>query len=87
MPVLAANPCLRVCDWAPTGTMHDALALFECSGCGSQWVRSQAWTPARADGTVAPSVAAEAARRGGGPPPPQAATSDPDVGEAGSAGR
>jgi len=60
---LAANPCLLVCDWTATGVLRDGLPLFSCSGCGSEWVRTQAWTPARADGTVAPEVAAEAARQ------------------------
>jgi hypothetical protein len=60
---LATNPCQLVCDWRSTRESRDGLPVFRCVGCASEWVRSEAWTPARADGTVAPEVAAEAARR------------------------
>ena len=60
---LAANPCQLVCDWRASGETYDGLPLFRCVGCASEWVRTQPWTPARADGTVAAEVAAEAARR------------------------
>jgi hypothetical protein len=60
---LAANPCQLICDWRSTGEARDGLPVFRCVGCSSEWVRTEAWTPARADGTVAPEVAAEAARR------------------------
>ncbi len=62
-PPLAAHPCQLVCEWHATGEDRAGLPLFVCSGCASEWVRSQPWTPARADGTVSPEVAAEAARR------------------------
>ncbi len=42
-----------------TGQTYDGLPLFGCAGCGSEWVRSEAWTPAQADGTVPPAVQAE----------------------------
>jgi hypothetical protein len=77
---LAQHPCQQVCAWAPTGTRRDGLPLFRCSGCGSEWVRAQAWTPAAADGQVSPAVAAEAARRAG------PATNGPGADGAGSAG-
>ncbi len=63
MTVLATNPCQLICDWTATGARRDGLALFRCAGCGSEWVRTERWTPARADGTVSGEVAAEAARR------------------------
>ena len=63
MTVLAANACQLVCDWSATGERRDGLALFRCAACRSEWVRTEAWTPARADGTVSAEVAAEAARR------------------------
>jgi hypothetical protein len=60
---LAANPCQQVCDWSATGGERDGLALFRCAACRSEWVRTEAWTPARADGSVSADVAAEAAHR------------------------
>jgi hypothetical protein len=75
---LAQHPCQLVCRWEPTGTRREGLPLFRCGGCGSQWVRTQAWTPAGADGRVSPAVAAEAARRDG-------PTSGPGADGAGSA--
>jgi hypothetical protein len=63
MTVLASYACQQVCEWSTTGARRDGLPLFVCAGCGSEWVRTEAWTPARADGTVAADVAAEAARR------------------------
>ena len=60
---LEIQPCRHVCTWAATGTTLDSLPLFSCGGCGSEWVRTQAWTPIGADGVVPADVAAEAARR------------------------
>jgi hypothetical protein len=60
---LEIQPCRNVCTWAATGTTLDSLPLFSCGGCGSEWVRTQAWTPIGADGVVPADVAAEAARR------------------------
>ncbi|MGN6243998.1 MAG: hypothetical protein ACTHQ3_10035 [Motilibacteraceae bacterium] len=64
---LQISPCRRQCDWGPTGEeLADAqgrsLPLFACSSCGSEWVRTQAWTPVRFDGVVPDSVRAERAR-------------------------
>ncbi len=64
MRPLEIQPCRSVCTWAPAGDTLGALPLFRCGGCGSEWVRSQAWTPIGADGIVPADVAAEAARRG-----------------------
>jgi hypothetical protein len=64
---LAIQPCQQVCTWAACpGETYGGLPLFRCRGCGSEWVRSEPWTPAAADGTVSPEVAAEAARRAHG---------------------
>lgn len=67
-PSLAAYPCQQRCAWTRTRRRHPdriagGLAIFACAGCGSQWVRTQAWTPIDADGTVPATVAREAARR------------------------
>jgi hypothetical protein len=60
---LEIQPCRSVCTWSPTGGTLEQLPLVRCGGCGSEWVRSQAWTPIGADGIVPAEVAAEAARR------------------------
>jgi transposase-like protein len=60
---LVQAPCRADCDWAETGQQRAGLPLFRCAGCGSEWVRSEAWTPVQADLTVPAAVAAEAGRR------------------------
>jgi hypothetical protein len=67
--VLAAEPCQSVCVWTRTeesvvvDAAGDPAAVFACSGCGSEWLRSEPWTPIDADGHVPPEVNAERARR------------------------
>ncbi len=66
-PALAVGPCQSVCTWRATGATWstvrgDALTLFACAGCGSEWVRTEAWTPIDAQGTVPPAVAEERRR-------------------------
>ena len=56
------------------------MRVFSCAGCGSEWVRAEAWTPADADGDVAADVAAERAQ------PDGQVSSGPGEGGAGSAG-
>lgn len=68
MRELQISPCRRECDWGPTGEhLSDGglgeLPVFACAACGSEWVRTQAWTPASWDGVVPESVRAERARR------------------------
>lgn len=75
--MLAQHPCRSLCSWSRQHRPTVALPVFRCRGCGSQWARTQSWTPVDADGTVPPEVAAEAARR---------ATSGPGADAAGSAG-
>ena len=74
--MLAQNPCRAQCSWSRLHRPTVALPIFCCRGCGSQWARTQAWTPVDADGTVPPEVATEAARR---------PTSGPTADAAGSA--
>ena len=79
-PPLPAWPCRRLCSWGPTGGRRGGLPLFECAGCGSQWVRTEPWTPADASGEVPDVVRREAALRAGPP------TSGPGGAGAGTAG-
>ncbi|MPZ93305.1 MAG: hypothetical protein GEU96_00035 [Propionibacteriales bacterium] len=58
-PDLAVHPCQTLCAWSGTGERRAGKRLFACSGCGSEWVVGQGWTPADADGTVAAEVRAE----------------------------
>ena len=62
-------PCQSVCRWAGTGEVWQPptaggvpLRVFACSGCGSEWVRSEVWTPVNAHGDVPPAVEQERAR-------------------------
>jgi hypothetical protein len=73
--MLAAHPCQAECDWGPAGRAG-GRALFRCAGCASEWTAAEPWTPAQADGTVPPAVAAE-----------RALTSGPAAGAAGRSGR
>lgn len=59
---LAVHPCRSLCQWAATGERSDGLPLFACAGCGSQWVRTEPWSPRQADGTWPPGVREELAR-------------------------
>lgn len=60
--------CRSICGWRDTGHDLDGEPLFACSGCGSEWVPSQAWTPVDYTGEVPVLVAevraAEEAARG-----------------------
>ncbi len=55
---LIHHPCQSRCSWHPTGEFRDALPLFGCSGCGSQWTPEQRWTPVNVDGKISPEVEA-----------------------------
>lgn len=64
MSRLATRPCMQVCRWLPArGETLDGLPLFRCRGCGSEWVRTEPWTPVDADGGRHGSLVAEVARR------------------------
>jgi len=59
-----AWPCQSICVWARTDEVWVAdaggvLHVFRCTGCSSEWVRTEAWTPVDADGRVPPDVVAE----------------------------
>ena len=62
VPPLAANGCRSQCSWRRTEAVLAGERLFRCSGCGSEWVASEPWMPADADGTVRPEVLAEKLR-------------------------
>ncbi|MCW2605980.1 MAG: hypothetical protein JWO60_673 [Frankiales bacterium] len=55
---LRISPCRTLCDWGPTRVEQDGERLFACTGCGSQWVPSEPWTPRQADGAVPDGVRA-----------------------------
>lgn len=63
-PRLEIAACRRLCSWARTGESLDSEPLFACSGCGSEWVASEAWTPIDHTGVV-PEAVQEERRRGG----------------------
>jgi hypothetical protein len=61
---LAVHPCQGICAWALVPeTAADPVPRFACSGCASEWVRTEAWTPIGSDGVVPEDVRREAARR------------------------
>ena len=62
---LTIAACRSLCDWARTPASYDGQPLFACRGCGSQWVRTEPWTPCQADGVVPAEVLAELRRPAG----------------------
>jgi hypothetical protein len=82
---LRVQPCRGECAWGETPARHgrsvEDVRVFACRACGTQWVRSLAWTPIDADGTMPDEVRREASRRGSG------VTIEPDAGGAGSGDR
>ncbi|HSE10758.1 MAG TPA: hypothetical protein VLB29_18990 [Nocardioidaceae bacterium] len=66
---LRISACRRLCSWGETPALLDGERIFACSGCGSQWVASEPWTPIDHTGVVPAAVqqaAQETRRRGGG---------------------
>ena len=63
---LEIRACRAECAWAARDEMLDGLPLFACTGCGSEWVASEPWTPADRDGVVPEAVQRERGRRGRG---------------------
>ncbi len=59
---LAISPCLRECRWSGTEETLGGERLYACASCGSEWVRSEAWTPADWTGTVPDAVQRERER-------------------------
>lgn len=76
---LRVSPCRSLCDWRPSRAQREGEALFACTGCGSQWVRSEPWSPRQADGSW-PDGVRDALLAGTG------VTSDRSAGAAGTAG-
>ncbi len=51
--------CLRECSWSATTHTLGGEPLFACDACGSEWVRSEAWTPIDWMGEIPPAVVDE----------------------------
>ncbi|MGN6610257.1 MAG: hypothetical protein ACTHLJ_00635 [Angustibacter sp.] len=62
---LAQYACQDACQWQPDPATTARLPRFACTGCGSQWDRSQLWTPIDRGGTVPPSVREEIGQASG----------------------
>ena len=62
---LTVSPCRRLCDWTGTAAVLDGQPVLACRGCGGQWVRSEPWTPAQADGSCPAAVLEELRRPAG----------------------
>ncbi len=56
---LKSAPCQDKCNWGPTDEVYEDKPLFACGSCGSQWVRTESWTPKQLDGSVPPGVKEE----------------------------
>jgi hypothetical protein len=56
---LTVSRCRSECSWSGTGDWLAGEPLFACSGCGSEWVRSQEWTPVDWQGDIPDAVLAE----------------------------
>jgi hypothetical protein len=59
-------PCQAICVWkvcddVRPDVVEGLLRVFRCAGCGSEWVRTEPWTPVDAGGQVPPDVVAERA--------------------------
>lgn len=59
MTELAAYACRSLCSWQRTPRELEGAPLFACRGCGSQWVRSEPWTPCDYTGRIPDAVRAE----------------------------
>jgi hypothetical protein len=56
---LTIAPCRKLCAWERTDGSYEGLPLFACSACGTEWVRSEAWTPRNWDVSIPAAVMAE----------------------------
>ena len=61
---LVIASCRSLCAWRATDALLDDEEVFACSGCGSEWVPSQPWTPIDHTGAV-PAAVAQARRTRG----------------------
>ena len=48
--------CRSVCAWDASEERLDGEPLFVCTGCGSEWVPSEPWTPIDWTGRVPDAV-------------------------------
>ena len=62
---LTQYACQDACQWRPDPTSSSVPPRFACTGCGSQWDRTQLWTPVDRDGRVSEAVRREVARSEG----------------------
>ena len=58
---LAQQPCQDLCEWEPD-PVANTPPRWRCRGCGSQWDRTQLWTPVDRDGTVPADALEESSR-------------------------
>jgi hypothetical protein len=63
---LVIEPCRSECSWSASGELLGGEPVFACEACGSEWVRSQAWTPVDWAGVVPDAVQAERDRQRAG---------------------
>jgi hypothetical protein len=61
---LTIRACLKLCTWDKTDETIAGEQVFACSGCGSEWVASEPWTPIDSDGLVPDAVQEAVTRRG-----------------------
>jgi hypothetical protein len=64
-PLVIAS-CRSLCAWGVTDARLEEEQVFACSGCGSEWVPSQPWTPIDHTGGVPAAVAQARRTRGRG---------------------
>lgn len=63
MGELAAHACRSLCSWHMTRKELGGLPVLACRGCGSQWVRSEPWTPIDHTGRIPDAVRDELKKR------------------------
>ena len=57
-PRLEIAACRSQCCWQETDATLDGERLFACTGCGSEWVPSEPWTPIDWTGAIPEAVQA-----------------------------
>ncbi len=53
---LHIGACRSACHWLERDETRSGEPLFGCTGCGSEWVPSEPWTPVDWTGSVPESV-------------------------------
>ena len=59
---LQTSACRQECRWSRTADAIAGEPVFACSGCGSEWVASEDWTPIDQSGIVPETVQRERSR-------------------------